>query len=162
MSPPPGKLLATAFCALGWLSSFSYGLHLVGPHRHPCTAGDAFPYLVGMVAGPLTLALAAAMLGIGAGLGVSSRWPALLHLGTLAVAAWLLPAYLVNTTLEGRFICASNAAGGPLEYPTAAWQRGFVPVQNAAMVLFGSFCVWYWRRAGNAGSGEKIGTGAGA
>jgi len=146
MNASRGRWLGAAFCGFGWLSSFSYPLHLVGPHLHPCTDGDALPYLVSMLAGPATLAMAAALLVVGAGLGVAVRWPALLHVGTLAIAVFLLPDYLVNTTYEGRFVCSSNAAGGPLDFATAPWQRAYVPVHNAALVLFGGFCLWYWRR----------------
>jgi len=147
MSRRPQRLVAAAFCAFGWLSSFSYAFHLVGPYQHPCTDGNALPYLVSMIAGPATLALAALLLAIGSLLGVAVRWPALLHVATLAAAIRVLPAYLVSTTVEGRFICASNAAGGPADLPAEAWQRGFVPVQNAAMVLFAIFLIWYWRRS---------------
>jgi hypothetical protein len=149
-------LLAAAFCTFGWLSSFTYAFHLIGPYVHPCGDGDTLPYLVSMIAGPATLSLAAMTLTIGSGLGVTVRWPCLLHVFTLAVAGYLLPSYLVNTTIEGHFICVSNAAGGPVDFPAAPWQRVFVPVQNAALVLFGIFLVWYWRRRANAGNGAEI------
>ena len=146
MNHSPQRLIAAAFCSFGWLSSFTYAFHFVGPYQHPCTDGDTLPYLVSIVAGPVTLSLAALLLAIGSLLGVAVRWPALLHVATLAAAGAVLPAYLANTTVAGQFICVSNAAGGPADFPTATWQRGFVPVQNAAMVLFGIFLVWYWRR----------------
>jgi hypothetical protein len=61
----------------------------------------------------------------------------------------LLPDYLSNTTVAGKFICVSNAVGGPADFETTMWQRSFVPVQNAAVALFAGFLVWYWRRAPN-------------
>ena len=157
MKRSPQTLVAGAFCAFGWLSSYTYSLHLLGPHHHPCGEGDALPYLVSMIAGPATLSLAATMLTIGSGLGVTVRWPGLLHGFTIAVAGYLLPSYLVNTTLEGRFICVSNAAAGPVDFPTAPWQRAFVPIHNAAAVLFAIFLVWYWRRDAGSGHPAEIG-----
>jgi len=148
------KLVASAFCAFGWLSSFSYAFHLIGPHLHACSGGNALPYLVSLVAGPATLAMAALLLAMGAGFGVIVRWPCLLHLATAAAAVIVLPGYLVDTTLEGHFICASNAAGGPSDFPSSAWQRAWVPVHNAAIVAFGAFLVWYWRQ-GSARRGAE-------
>jgi len=146
MKGSPREILAVAVCGFGWLSSLTYGLHLVGPYFHACENGDAFPYLASMIAGPATLLLAALMLTVASELGVVARWPALLHLATLGVIIYLLPDYLVNTTFEGRFICVSNAAGGPSDFETTAWQRAFVPVQNAAIALFALFFAWYRRR----------------
>ena len=144
------RLVACAFCAFGWLSSLSYPFHLIGPHLHPCSDGNALPYLVSLVAGPATLTMAALLLTLAAGLGVVVRWPGLLHLGTAAAAVIVLPAYLVHATVEGQFICTANAAGGPSNFPATAWQRAFVPVHNAAIVLFAGFLVWYWRRGSAA------------
>lgn len=144
-------IFAGAFCAFGWLSSFSYPFHLIGPWLHPCSDGNALPYLVGLVAGPMTLAMSALLLWIGAALGVRVRWPALLHVGTIAAAVVVLPRYLADVTLDGAFICAANAAGGPTDFPSAGWQRAFVPVQNSAIVAFGAFLVWYWRRGAAVG-----------
>ena len=144
------RLVAGAFCTFGWLSSLTYPFHLIAPHLHPCGDGNALPYLVSLVAGPATLAMAALLLTLGAGLGVIVRWPCLLHLGTAAAAAIVLPAYLVSATVEGHFICAANAAGGPSDFPSTAWQRAFAPLHNATIVLFGGFLVWYWRRASAA------------
>jgi hypothetical protein len=141
------RLVAGAFCSFGWLSSLTYPFHLIAPHLHPCGDGNALSYLVSLVAGPATLAMAVLLLTLGAGLGVVVRWPCLLHLGTAAAAVILLPSYLVSATIEGHFICAANAAGGPSDFPSAAWQRAFAPVHDATIVLFGGFLVWYWRRA---------------
>jgi hypothetical protein len=146
------NLVAGAFCAFGWLSSFSYVFHLIGPHLHPCSEGNALPYLVSLFAGPTTLAMSALLLSVGAGFGVVVRWPCLLQLATAATAVMLLPGYLVDTTLEGHFICAANAAGGPTDFPSTAWQRAWVPVHNAAIVLFGGFLIWYWRRGSSSRS----------
>jgi hypothetical protein len=99
-----------------------------------------------MLAGPATLFLSALLLAIGSVLGVTVRWPAWLHVATLGFLVYLLPDYLANTTVAGKFICASNAAGGPENFETTMWQRAFVPVQNAAVALFAGFLVWYWRR----------------
>jgi hypothetical protein len=145
----PREILAVSICAFGWFSSLTYALHLIGPYHHACENGDAFPYLASMIAGPATLLLAALMLTIASVLGVVVRWPALLHVATLGVAIHLLPDYLVNTTVEGRFICVSNAAGGPADFDTSTWQRAFVPVQNAAIAAFAGFLLWY-RRSGGA------------
>jgi hypothetical protein len=141
------RIVGGAFCAFGWLSSLSYSFHLIAPHLHGCSDGNAMPYLVSLVAGPATLAMAVLLLTLGAGLGVVVRWPCLLHLGTVAAAVIVLPGYLVSVTIEGHFICAANAAGGPLDFPSSGWQRAFAPVHDAAIVLFGGFGVWYWRRA---------------
>lgn len=148
MSGDPRFWLAAGFCAFGWLSSLSYPLHLVGPYLHSCEGGNALPYFASMIAGPITLLLASLLLSAAAALGVTARWPTWLHLGTLGAALYLLPDYLANTTVDGQFICASNAAGGPSDFETASWQRAWVPVHNAAIVAFGIFLVWYWRRAG--------------
>ena len=145
MSPPAQKLVAAGFCTLGWLSSFSYAVHLLAPYRHSCTDGDTLPSLASMIAGPATLARAAGMLTTGAALGVRVRWPMWLHLGTLAAAVAVLPGYLVDTSIDDRFICASNAFGGPSDFPTAPWQRAFAPLHNAALVCFGLFLLWYWQ-----------------
>lgn len=148
MKRSPREFLAVAICAFGWFSSLTYVLHLIGPYLHACEHGDAFPYLASMIAGPATLLLAALMLTIASELGVVVRWPALLHVATLGVAIHLLPDYLVNTTVEGRFICVSNAAGGPADFETTTWQRAFVPVQNAAIAGYAGFLFWYRRRGG--------------
>jgi hypothetical protein len=141
------KIVAGAFCTFGWLSSFSYAFHLIAPYLHPCSDGNALPYLVSLVAGPATLAMAVLLLSLGAGLGVVVRWPGLLHLGTLVAAVIVLPSYLVSVTIEGQFICVANAGGGPSDFPGTTWQRAFAPVHDATIVLFGGFLVWYWRRA---------------
>jgi hypothetical protein len=143
VSAPARKLAATGFCCFGWLSSLSDALHLLAPYRHPCTDGDTLPYLASMIAGPATLAMAAGMLAIGAGLGVRVRWPAWLHLGTLAAAFTILPGYLVDTSFDDRFICVSNAFGGPSDFESAPWQRAFAPLHNAALACFGLFLLWY-------------------
>jgi len=141
------RLVAGAFCIFGWLSSFSYPFHLIAPHLHACDDGNALPYLVSLVVGPATLAMAALLLTLAAGFGVVVRWPSLLHLGTAAAAVIVLPSYLVSTTIEGHFICAANAAGGPTDHPATTWQRAFAPTHDATVVLFGGFLLWYWRRA---------------
>jgi hypothetical protein len=142
----PQVVLAAAFCAFGWLSSFTYPLQLLGPYLHDCSGGSTLPYVVSMVVGPATLALSAMMLTIGAGLGVRARWPWPLHLASLAVGAAVLPGYLVDTSVDGQFICVANQRGGPVGHPTEAWQRAYAPIQNAAMVFFGVFLLWYCRR----------------
>jgi hypothetical protein len=140
-------LLAGAFCAAGWLSSFIYPLQLLGPYFHDCAGGNALPYVASMVLGPATLALSAMLLTAGAALGVRVHWPWPLHVGTLAVGIAILPGYLVDTTVGGGFICVGNQRGGPVDHPTALWQRAYAPLQNAAMVGFGAFLLWY-RRGG--------------
>ena len=140
-------IVAGAFCSFGWLSSFSYPFHVIAPYLHSCGDGNALPYLVSLVAGPATLAMAMLLLSLGAGLGVVVRWPCLLHLGTVAAAVIVLPSYLVSTTIEGQFICVANAAGGPADFAVTTWQRAFAPVHDATIVLFGGFLIWYWRRA---------------
>jgi len=152
------SLVAIAFCTFGWLSSFTYPFHLIAPYLHPCSDGNALPYLVSLIAGPATLVMAVLLLTVGAGLGVVVRWPSLLHIGTAAAAVFVLPAYLVSATVEGHFICAANAAGGPSDFPSTPWQRAFAPVHDATIVLFGGFLVWYWRRA--AALGHANGGGA--
>lgn len=147
MTRDPQAVLAGAFCAGGWISSFTYPLQLLGPFLHACADGNAMPYVVAMVLGPTALALSMMMLALGAALGSRVRWPWILHLATLGVGVAVLPGYLVDTTVNGDFICVGNLRGGPTGYPVAAWQRAYAPLQNAAMACFAAFLIWYRRGA---------------
>ena len=126
---------------VGWLVSYTYVIHLVGPYADTCTQGDDSSYLASVILSALTVLLSTTLIALGP---TRSRWFLVPHVGTLVIAAIILPGYLGRVTIHGRFICAgSGYTGEYLTMPAAAWHRLYAPAHT---LLLGGFLCWAWFR----------------
>lgn len=135
--------VARGLAIFGWLVSYSYAIHLIGPYAHACSEGVTSPYVASLVWSAVTIGLAAALIATAP---ASSRFFLLPHFGTAAVGGWILARYFTRVTFEGRSICSAASYGNAwLNDSAVLWHRLYAPIH---LILLGGFLVWAWRRTG--------------
>lgn len=131
----------------GWILSYTFFLHLLGPYADTCTQGDDSAYIASMILGPSTLALSAWLIWRGRR-HAYLRWGAIPHVGTWLISIGLLSRYLSRCAIGGQFICAGGALGDDwIERSGEFWHRLYAPIHLLALGGFTLFLIIFWKMA---------------
>lgn len=126
---------------IGWLFSYTYFFHLIGPYADTCNNGDGSPYSFSMIAGPATLLISGLLIWVGMKKGRQLLLLAIPHIFTYIAALFILPRYFFLVTFLGEHICAGNGIHSsfglsPDDPLRPLWHRSYAPIHLLSLAVF--------------------------